>query len=59
MESGFRRIDRFDVVSGFSRIDVVSALQADQEISLAFDLDDFERRYDELSRRALELRRHL
>jgi hypothetical protein len=31
----------------------------DMEISLAFDLDDFERRYEELSRRALELRRHL
>jgi hypothetical protein len=29
------------------------------EISLPFDLDDFERRYDDLKRRAAELRRHL
>jgi len=26
---------------------------------MAFDLDDFERRYDDLSRRGAELRRHL
>jgi hypothetical protein len=42
------------VESGFSRIAYL-----DQENLVAFDLDDFERRYDDLSRRAAELRRHL
>jgi hypothetical protein len=37
-------------VSGFSRT---------WRTPLAFDLDDFERRYDDLSRRGSELRRHL
>jgi hypothetical protein len=55
------------VESGFSRIAVTSPdcrifrLQGkgDRRTSLAFDLDDLERRYDDLSRRGAELRRHL